>query len=161
TLAVTWNVATSDDGTIQITYTIPFSEIEKNRNKAAEELGKNIDVPGFRKGNAPLKKLIEHIPENTLLESTLARILPDALGKTIQEEKLNLAIYPRFELIKAQEGEDWQVRATTARMPEVELGDYKNVIQGEARSKAIWTPDKATDKDEEQKQITQSEKEQE
>src|SRR5690554_6523095 len=92
TSAVIWNVATSDDGTIQITYTIPFSEIEKNRNKAAKELGKNIDFPGFRKGTAPLKKLIEHIPENTLLESTLASILPDALGKTIQEEKLNLAI---------------------------------------------------------------------
>ena len=47
-------LAKSADGTIQITFTIPWKEILQNRTKAAEELGKNLDIPGFRKGKAPL-----------------------------------------------------------------------------------------------------------
>lgn len=139
---VTWNTARSDDGSIQITYTIPYEIIKESQEKAAKDLGENIDVPGFRKGKAPLEKLIEHIPDNTLLEKTLSFILPQALGETIREEDLELAVYPKFELVKAKEGEDWQVRANTATMPDVKLGDYKEEILGEARAKAIWTPDK-------------------
>lgn len=140
--SVTWNTAKSDDGSLQITYTIPYEIIEENQKKAAKELGENIEVPGFRKGKAPLEKLIEHIPDNSLLEKTLSYILPEALGETIRKEDLELAIYPKFELVKAKENEAWQVRAKTAEMPEVNLGDYKKEIQGEARAKSIWTPEK-------------------
>ena len=139
---ISWNTARSNDGSLQITYSIHFELIEKNREKAVSELGKNINVPGFRKGKAPRKKLLEHIPENTLLEKTLSYILPEALGETIRKENLNLAVYPKFELVKAKENEDWQVRANTAEMPKVELGDYKEIVKGETRAKSIWTPGK-------------------
>ena len=66
-------IAKSDDGTIQITFTIPYKEIQKSREEAALELGKDIEVPGFRRGMATLEKVIEHIPQNTLLEKTLSK----------------------------------------------------------------------------------------
>ncbi len=159
-LEVTWNTAKSGDGSLQITYTIPFEIIKVNREKAAKDLGQNLDIPGFRKGKAPLNKILEHVPDNTLLEKTLSFILPGALGQTIQKENLELAIYPKFELIKAKEEEDWQVRANTAQMPEVELGNYKEEIKGEARAKSIWTPDKGK-KNQEEKKPTREELEQE
>jgi FKBP-type peptidyl-prolyl cis-trans isomerase (trigger factor) len=155
----THTFAKSDDGTIQITFTIPFSFIDENRKKVAESLSKDIEVPGFRKGKAPLDKAIERIPQNTLLERTLGNILPRLVGEVIEKEKLKIAMYPKFELIKADEGEDWQVRAITAELPEFELGDYKKEISGKGRADAIWTPDKG--KPEAKKEKSREEKEQE
>lgn len=158
--SVSTNVAKDDKGNIQITFTIPFEKIEKEREKAAKELGKNTEVPGFRKGKAPLKKLLEHLPENTLLESTLSRILPNLVGDAINEHDLKLASYPRFELIKAKEGEDWQVRATTAEIPDFSLGDYKKAITGELRAKSLWSPGKDKKKEGENEAATRQEREQ-
>jgi FKBP-type peptidyl-prolyl cis-trans isomerase (trigger factor) len=151
-------VARSDDGTIQITFTIAWNEIDKSRNKAIEELGREIEIPGFRKGMAPASKVAEKIPQQKLIEKTLSEILPRQLGVAISENNLKIAIYPKFELINAKDGEDWQIRAVTCEIPNFELGNYKQAIRGAFNAGAIWTPDKAGG--EEKKQISTVEKEQ-
>jgi FKBP-type peptidyl-prolyl cis-trans isomerase (trigger factor) len=148
-------VAKSDDGTIQVTYTIPFSKISKSKNEAALELSEGIEIPGFRKGKAPLTKILEHIPENTLLEKTLSKILPQLFADTIKEQKIKPAIYPKFELISSKDNEDWQIRATTAELPEVKLGKYKEKIRGALRSQGLWKPG-----DDKKKELSREEKEQ-
>ena len=162
TKAPSASLAKSNDGTIQITFTIPFGQIKKAKEAAASEIGKNIQVPGFRKGKAPLDKVISQIPQNTLIEKTLGKILPKLLAAAINEHKIKPAVYPKFELVKAVEGEDWQIRAVTCELPEINLGDYKKIIAGALRAKAIWTPDSAkTAGDKSDKKISKEEKEQE
>jgi FKBP-type peptidyl-prolyl cis-trans isomerase (trigger factor) len=148
-------LAKSDDGTIQVTYTIPFSKIKKHKEEAALELSKGIEIPGFRKGKAPLAKILEQIPENTLLEKTLSKVLPQLFADTIKEQKIKPAIYPKFELISAKDNEDWQIRATTAELPEIKLGKYKDKIKGALRSEGLWKPG-----DDKKKELSREEKEQ-
>lgn len=155
----TSTIAKSGDGTIQITFNIPFSLIKKNQKEVAEEIGKNIEVPGFRKGKAPLDKVVQKIPKNTLLEKTLERLLPKLFSDAMKKHKIKPAIYPKFELVKAKEDEDWQVRATTCEIPNIDLGSYKKGISGIMRSKSIWTPDKDK-KGKSDKEPTKQEKEQ-
>ena len=57
-------VARSEDGTIQITFNIPFSEIEKSRSEVVNKYADEIEIPGFRKGKAPQNLVKEKIPEN-------------------------------------------------------------------------------------------------
>jgi FKBP-type peptidyl-prolyl cis-trans isomerase (trigger factor) len=135
-------VAKSDDGTIQITFTIPFSDITETKEHVASEMSPKITVPGFRPGKAPVGEVMKHINENELLEKTLSHILPKLLGDAITEHKIRPAIYPKFELVSAKEGEDWQVRATTCEIPNIDLSDYKEKIKGMNKAKAIWTPGK-------------------
>jgi FKBP-type peptidyl-prolyl cis-trans isomerase (trigger factor) len=90
-------------------------------------------------------------PED-LIEKTLAKILPEALGQAITENKLKPAIYPKFELIKADDNANWQVRAVTCELPQVEVGDYKKLITDNLK-KVIITP--------QTKEKTQEQKEQE
>ncbi|MFV1917774.1 MAG: trigger factor [Patescibacteria group bacterium] len=136
-------IAQSEDGSIQITFTLPWKVVEKSKGEAISELGKDIEVAGFRKGNAPEEKLLEKISQNTLIERTLSKILPGLFAEAIKKHKINPAIYPKFEVLKKTEGEDWQVRAQTAEIPEINLGDYKKIIEGETRAKGIWTPSSA------------------
>lgn len=151
-------VAKEADGTIQITLTVPWEEIKEKRLKALEELSKDVEVPGFRKGKAPLAKIAEKLPQDKVIEKTLSVILPKLMGEVISQNKLRIAIYPRFELITAREGENWQIRAITCEIPEFDLGDYKSEIKGVLSTGSIWTPDKGEKPDKEE--VTPVEKEQ-
>lgn len=135
-------VAKSEDGTIQITFTVPYEIIKDEEKKALEILSKEVEIPGFRKGMAPLDKVNEFISKEKLIQKTLTSILPKALTEILNREKIKPIIYPKIELINAKENEPWQLRATTCELPNLELSNYKEVIIGEAKSNAIWTPEK-------------------
>lgn len=145
---ITSTIAKQNDGEVQITFNIPASEVKKAQERAVAEFAKTTEVAGFRKGKAPLYKVKEKIPQNTLLEHTLRHILPKALAEAIKKHNLKLAIYPKFELVKAKEGKDWQIRAVTCELPDVNLGDIKKVIPGEIRAASL------------KKELTKEEKEQ-
>ena len=151
---VTSVIAREEDGNIQITFTIPFALIQKAQAETIEEMAKDIEVPGFRRGKAPRDLVKEKIPANTLLEHSLGHILPQALSDAVKEHNLKIAIYPRFELVKASDGEPWQIRGITCELPAVELGDYKKAVQGEWSAKSIVVPGQ------DEKGLTSEEKEQ-
>lgn len=139
---ITTVIAKEDNGNIQITFTIPFTEIKRAQEDVIKELAKGIEIPGFRKGMAPLDKAAAKIPQSTLVEHSLSHILPKALAETITENKLQIAIYPKFELLSAKEGEAWQIMGTTCELPEVDLADYKKVVAGALRADSIIVPGK-------------------
>src|SRR5258708_6965863 len=124
---VTSNIARADDGTIQINFSIPKADIDKAQDKALLDMANNVTVAGFRKGKAPIEKVKEKIDPGQLLEKTLGQILPDAYTKALTENKIKPIIYPKFEIIK--QGEVWEVQAKIAELPEVDLGNYKAVLE--------------------------------
>jgi len=138
-------VAKTDDGTIQITLTIPYKTIAEERAKAVAEAAKDIVIDGFRKGMAPTDKVEAKLGEATIIEKTLTRILPEALGKVVETEKLALALYPKFELVSAEKDKDWQVRAVSCELPKITLGDFQKEI--------------SVGKPKEKKELSQGEKE--
>jgi len=150
---ITSVVARESDGNIQITFTVPFVLIQNEEEETVAEMAKDIEIPGFRKGTAPLSKVREKIPQETLIEHSLGHILPKALSEAVSENKLKIAVYPRFELVSAKQGEAWQIRGVTCELPEFELGDYKKEVQGILRADSIIVPGK------EKREKTREEKE--
>ncbi len=154
-----YTVAKESDGTIQITFTIPKDIIVANQKKALEELGRNIEVPGFRKGNAPIDKVKDHVSKEKIIEKTLSEILPKILSDALTNEKIKPSVFPKFELVSSTEGENWQVRAITCEILPFELGEYKVKLKGLFSQGKIWTPDKGINNNE-AKEPTRVEKEQ-
>ncbi len=150
---ITSVIAKEDNGNIQITFTIPFSIVKGAQDEVIKEFAKDTEIPGFRKGMAPLDKVAAKIPQNTLIEHALSHVLPKALAEAITENKLLIAIYPKFELISAEEDKPWQIRGVTCELPKVELGGYKKAIEGALRADSIIVPGKET------KEKTREEKE--
>jgi len=156
------SVARQEDGEIQLTLVVPWVRLEKEMESQVKEMGKTITVPGFRKGKAPIDRVTAHISKDELVERVLHKILPEMFGKAIEEHKIRPVMYPKFEIVKAEEGEDWQIRAVTCELGEIKLGDYKSQVRGALRAKAIWTPDaaKAAASGEGKEELTPEEKEQ-
>lgn len=121
-------IVRKEDGTVELTFAVPWAEIAASREKTALEMGKSVTVPGFRAGKAPLDRLMSHLPADQLLERALSSILPVHLAHAITEHDVRPAVYPRFELLHAHEGEEWTVLATTCEIPEFKLGNYKKDV---------------------------------
>ncbi|HJX46182.1 MAG TPA: trigger factor [Patescibacteria group bacterium] len=153
-------LAKSEDGTIQITFTIPHDIVSDEKKTVLKELAKEIEIPGFRKGMAPVEKVEEKVSKETLYEKILNKILPLELSNAFKTYNIKPVIYPKLELLSSKEGENWQIRITTCELPEIDLGDYKKAISEKTKVKAIWTPEKGDTKEKETK-LTQGEKESE
>ncbi len=149
-------IARAQDKTIQITFNLPQEKVKKAEEKILEEIGKNLTIPGFRKGKAPLTKVKENTSREKVIERVLSLLVLPELAKVFEEENIKPVVYPKFELVSVKDEEDWQIRVTTCEMPEVVLGGYKNEIINQLKTEKIWTPDK---KGEEKKEDSKEEKE--
>ncbi len=134
---ITSVVARESDGNVQITFTIPFTIVQKAEEETVIEMANDIEVPGYRKGKAPISKVTPKIPHQTLVEHSLSHILPKALAEAIKKHCIKIAVYPKYELISAKTGEAWQIKAITCELPEIKLPDYKSQIPGEIRAISI------------------------
>ncbi len=151
-------LAKQDKGTVQATFTLPWKDVSAVYDHVLQEEGEKVTIPGFRKGKAPIAKVKEKVSQSTIIEHTLSHFYSYFIGEIINTHKVKPAIYPRIEVLKAVEGEDWEIRATTCELPEFDLGDYRKLILEKAKTDAIWTPEKG--KQQEKQEFTKEEKEQ-
>ena len=156
---ITSTVAKEADGTIQITFSLPWVLVKKAREAVVADLAKDVEVPGFRRGKAPVAKAEGKIPLETVIQKVVGGLLPKALGEAITKNRLKLAIYPHIHVLKADADEPWQVVAETCELPQIPLGNYKEVVRGAVKAKEIWTPEKGTK--EKEKELSREEKQQE
>jgi trigger factor len=134
------------DGTIELTITIPWSEIEKIYNDVVNQTVQNAEISGFRKGKAPRNVVEEKLDKNKTYEAVLKRLIPDVYQKAVEETKIKPIITPKIELSDAIEKKDWVVRAQTCEKPALTIGDYKKAVTElkVAKTKKIWVPGQET-----------------
>ncbi|MGH7202819.1 MAG: trigger factor [Candidatus Levyibacteriota bacterium] len=126
------------DGTIKITITLSQDKIAETGTVVIDDLAKQANVPGFRKGKAPKEMAATHLNPEAIREEILKRLLPQAYMEAVQENKLNPIMNPKMHIEKIEEGQDWIFYALTCEMPEVSPGNYKeNVKKLTAKSKII------------------------
>lgn len=153
-------VARQDDGTLQITITIPWEKIGQARQEAVKELASKIELPGFRKGKAPLPLVEKYLDREEVYNKTLQKLIPQAYSDAVEKHKLQPILTPRFQLVSAKEGQDWTIRAITTELPAIDIGDYKTKIQGATTATKIWTPGNKLDQKSSEKSQTPEEKQQ-
>lgn len=127
-----------ENGNIQLTITIPWADIAKVKTTVVEEMVKNAQLPGFRKGKAPKKLVEDKLDNEKVKEELLRKVLPQGYVEAVKEHKLNPVISPRIQIVKMDEEKDWQFIAITCEAPKIDLKDYKeNVKKINAKSKIV------------------------
>src|SRR3989344_7585780 len=118
-------------------------------------------MSGFRKGKVPANIAEKHIKKETVFEDLIRTLIPKIYDEIIKKEGIKPVMQPKIELVKAQEGEDWQIKITVAEKPAITLGNYKEEIRkikADQKKEMIWTPGKdakkpqETDKEKSRKQ---------
>ncbi len=148
--------------TIEIIVTVPKTEIAAEYESALERIQKELIVEGFRKGKVPKDVARRHVKQEVIYQELIKTLLPKIYEKVVEKESFKPFFSPKIELLRAKEGEDWQIKFTIAERPTVELGDYKGKVK-EVKAKYkkadIWVPGKG-EKTPEQKQKEEAENQQ-
>lgn len=118
----------TDDGTIELTITIPWNEIQTMYETVVSETAKGAEISGFRKGKAPKQMVEENIDKTKTYEETIKRLVPKAYTDAVSEHKISPIMMPQIELKSAEEGKDWIVLAKTCERPIITLKDYKKAV---------------------------------
>ena len=139
-------VSWQDKNTFELTITIPAATIKAGYQEALKQAAKEIDLPGFRKGKAPLNLVEEKISKDAVYQKTLEKILPETYSLAIKKHQLSPIIEPQISLVSANEGKDWIFKAISCQLPEIVLTDYKGEIKKINAKEKIWTPGKDTKK---------------
>jgi trigger factor len=110
----------------------PWSEFSPFYEEAVTEIGKEIDLPGFRRGQAPRTMLEASInPEKLLVEAatlSINKLWPQAI-KELEQQKMEVISQPQIDLLKLAKDNDLVFSAEFEVMPEVKLPDYKAIAK--------------------------------
>ena len=99
---------------------IPASEIQKHVAKRLEELARDANFPGFRKGKVPLS-MIRTRYGNQAQSEAVKTVLDQGANKAVKDNKLRLANRPSVDITSYDEGKDLTASLTCEILPEIKI----------------------------------------
>ncbi len=104
---------------------------EKFREAIAQAYKKNaksINIPGFRKGKAPLSFVEKYYGSEIFFEDALNIVYPDAVEEAIKESGLNVINDKMdFDMVSISKEDGAHFKVTLTTYPEIEIGEYKGL----------------------------------
>ena len=121
------NTEKQEHSVVALTIEITKAEFEAAKDKAFKKTGKNITVPGFRKGHAPRKMIEKLYGEGVFFEEAFNIIYPDAMGMAVEKAGIKPVGRADVDLGDPAEEGGLTIIAKVPVEPEVELGEYKGI----------------------------------
>ena len=121
------NTEKQEHSVVALTIEITKAEFEAATDKAFKKTGKNITVPGFRKGHAPRKMIEKLYGEGVFFEEAFNIIYPDAMEMAVEKSGIKPVGRADVDLGDPAEEGGLTIIAKVPVEPEVELGEYKGV----------------------------------
>ncbi|KKQ34127.1 MAG: Trigger factor [Candidatus Nomurabacteria bacterium GW2011_GWB1_37_5] len=114
---------------IEIEGSLPYDEFSTYEEKIINEISKDFEMDGFRKGNVPRDIMLKQIPESKILERMADAAIPDIYEKILKEEKIDAIGRPEITITKIAKGNPFEFKIKTAVMPEIKMPDYKKIAR--------------------------------
>lgn len=142
------NLTKLADNTIEITVDAAWNDVQKTYDQVVDELVKEVELPGFRKGNAPKSQALEKIGQTKINEEFLKHVVPEIWNEIVKKHDLKPVIYPKISVQEFDLEKNLKLKIITAEKPDIKLKNYREAItqKRKARQSQIWTPKDGKDK---------------
>ena len=110
----------------KIKFVVPHQDYKKEVDKYYQKLGRQVKVPGFRKGKVPASLLEKQFGPDVKKE-VLSNLISDRLNQAIAEKELRAIGQPHLLEVNAEEGTDISVSASLEVLPTVDIQDYSGM----------------------------------
>jgi len=116
---------------IELTLTVPHQRVGGVLEKVIDGAAKEIEIKGFRKGQAPKNLVLDKINKQKVHEEVVNQIVTEAYAAAVKEHLLKPIVNPQIEIVQfePESKKDFIFKAVTAERPEVKLGDYQNELK--------------------------------
>jgi trigger factor len=116
-----------ENNVVKFEITVEAKKFSEAVQKAYKKNSNKFNVPGFRKGKAPLSIIKKYYGEGVFYEDAVNFCCDDTYPVAIEENDIKPVDYPEINIVEVGEGKDFVYTATVTVTPEVELGDYKGL----------------------------------
>lgn len=116
-----------DNNVIKLEITVEKDKFNEAIQKAYKKNAKKYNIPGFRKGKAPLSIIKRYYGEGVFYEDAVNYCCEDTYPKAIEENNLSPVDYPKIDISQIGSDKDFIYTAEITVKPEVKLNDYKGL----------------------------------
>ena len=118
---------TEKNNELKLTFTIEAAKFDEGMKKVYAKTAKYFNVPGFRKGKAPMNIIERQYGSEIFYEDTFNEIVPAIYDEELKANKIEAVSRPDIEITQIGKGQDLIFTAVVQTKPEVKLGKYKGI----------------------------------
>ena len=119
---------------VQVDVVVDEKSWKDAQEASYKKLAKDVQIDGFRKGNAPEALARKHIDTGKMLDEAINSLLPKIYKEIIEEDKVEPFAQPKVDVTKLSDT-NLEVRFVIVTAPKVELGTYKGLELGKKEVK--------------------------
>ena len=112
---------------VKLEITIEAEKFENAIKKVYFQNAKYFNIPGFRKGKAPMNIVEKYYGAQIFYEDAFNEVATEGYDEALKENKIDAVSRPEVDIIQMEKGKDLIFTAVVQTKPEVELGKYKGV----------------------------------
>ncbi|PRR79095.1 Trigger factor [Clostridium liquoris] len=121
------NMEKIEKNVVKLEITVEAEKFSEAMKKAYVKNAKKFNVPGFRKGKAPMSIIKRQYGEGVFYEDAINICCDDTYPEALKEHNIKPVDYPEIDIVEIGEGKDFIYTAKVTVVPEVELGEYKGL----------------------------------
>ncbi|MEI9966213.1 MAG: trigger factor [Candidatus Moraniibacteriota bacterium] len=115
---------------VELSISLPWEEWKGELQHAAEHLGQELKISGFRAGKVPAEVVEQRVGKAALLAEAAEHAVSHVYPKALAESKIDALGRPQVELGAVKEGEALTLTVTTDVMPKAKLASgWKKAVQ--------------------------------
>ena len=111
----------------KLTIEVPAEQFDAAIKTAFNKNRNRFNIPGFRRGKAPLQMVEKMYGVEVLFEDAANIAMDETYGNAVDESGLEIVSRPEVDIVQIEKGKPFIYTATVAVKPEVTLGEYKGV----------------------------------
>jgi trigger factor len=119
------------DSRVRLQVEVPAGEVEGRLERKARQLGRELKLPGFRRGKVPAPLVIQRIGREVVLEEAVRDTLSSWYSDAIESAGIVPVGDPQLDLGELPpQGESLEFSIEIGVLPKAELGEYKGLEVG-------------------------------
>lgn len=121
------DVETISPTRVKLTIEVPFDEMKDSLDAAYGRIGKQVSIPGFRKGKVPARIIEQRFGRGAVLEEAVNDALPKAYDEAVREHKVIPVGQPTVDVTEIEDGKHLAFTAEVDVRPEFDLPEFSSL----------------------------------
>ena len=118
---------TKNANEIKLEITVEAAKFDEAIKKVYFKSAKYFNIPGFRKGKAPMQMVEKQYGASIFYEDTFNELVPEIYDEAIKANNVEAVSRPQIDIQQMEKGKNLIFTAIVQVIPEVKLGKYKGI----------------------------------
>lgn len=116
-----------ENNVVKVEVSVPVEKFQEALKKAYQKNVKKFNIPGFRKGKAPMHIIEQYYGEGVFFEDAVEFVIDETYPQAVKESGISPVDYPKVDVVQIGKDTEFIYTAEVVVKPEVKLGEYKGL----------------------------------